>query len=146
MTDSLNQLGKTLKDGRDAANASLKRLHKKKLKIERVVDLFDAETSFTMDFSVERGLKSVYLDLYFKPPVDTTCCAGNYCSSCEIFNAGEEVITLSGPYIPGSVTVQINGRIETRFTETSDTRGVVTINVDVPVGAMVRICSVTSNQ
>lgn len=140
MTDSLNELSRILKGHRQESSDALKRLHKKKYKIERVVDMFDPTNSFRMDFFKGRGLTNVNMDLYFKPPPAVACCAGDYCSLCQIFNAGEEFLQLEMAYISGSVTMRINGREFLNFTETNPDQGTVTINAAVPVGAVVRVC------
>lgn len=140
MTDSVNQIGKIVKEITNKANYALKRVIKKKYQIERVVDTFDTDNPFQMTFSMDKNLKTIYLDLYFKPPILATCCVGNTCSACEVFNTGANTVQLEKPYIPGSVTMRVNGRISTDLTETDPTTAMVDINLSIVAGTIVRLC------
>lgn len=141
MSDTANQVGKVIKSNNRNAQRVLKRFVPKLRKIERVLDTFDSAVPFTMEFHTKHNETAYKLDLIFRPPGPSICCDQFLCAACESFADGNETITLQRPYRPNSVTVYVRGKLRPEeFTETNPTTGVVTVNLNIGPGTVVRVC------
>ncbi len=139
MSDTLKQVGREIRGQRNDAKDALNRYARIDHKIERVRDVFDSELSFKMDFETDTN-STVTMNIFFSPPPPSSCCSNGFCSACEVFADGEQVITLDRGYIPGSISLFISGTQRTTFEETNASAGIVTITIPVAVGDVVRIC------
>lgn len=113
-SDSLNQVGKYIQQTGKNSEFALRRDYKQLKKIERSRDIFDPAIPFEMDFKTELSDTRIGLDLFFnQPPPMKGCRAGCHTAKCETFSegAGNFLLTLSYPYIFGTVNVYLNGDI-----------------------------------
>jgi hypothetical protein len=126
--DNLNELARHLHETHKEAEAALDRVAPHVPLTEVVRGLFDDVVPFTMEFKTYRQFKTTLLELqFFGPPPLGACCADCYCTVCQSFNGGEQLITLARPYIAGSIFVSINNVATESFEETSPSSGLVTV-------------------
>jgi hypothetical protein len=113
--DNLNELARHLHETHKEAEAALDRVAPHVPLTEVVRGLFDDVVPFTMEFKTYRQFKTTLLELqFFGPPPLGACCADCYCTVCQSFNGGEQLITLA------------NVATES-FEETSPSSGLVTV-------------------
>lgn len=129
-SDNLRQIGKYVRETREAANHALNRYSKNLPVVERARDIFDVDIPFEMFFSTKENEKIVLLDLDFnKPPPLRGCKQGCTTSACESFtrSSGNHSLTVEYPYISGSVNVFINGVVldNSQYWEESPEAGAV---------------------
>jgi hypothetical protein len=112
-SDSLNEIGRYIKDTNNRATDALNRVRPNRPAVERTRDIFDPAIPFSMEFNKSSKQRSVTLDLTFNkpPPMQNCMTGGNIRMSCEEFTvtSGDHELKLTNAYMPGTTSVYVNG-------------------------------------
>lgn len=117
MADKLSEVAKRLGETRKNSEDAIRRFQAFHPKIDRIRDTFDNIIPFEMEWDTEPQSKLMTLDLYFNKPPPSCHTAGEVGMCCEDFTVGPGshlVQVGSPPYVSGSLTVFINGFLQTR--------------------------------
>jgi hypothetical protein len=120
VTDSLNQVGKTVAKSAKTAQTAVKKISPDMSMPESARDTYDTLVPFEMAFRVPRKKSRVNAKINFltTPDIISNCCAGDYCMVCQQFLYTElvngvmfngtlynHVLYLDYPYQPGSAYI-----------------------------------------
>ena len=145
VNDGLNQIGKYVKRTRDKTNRAVDRFYPNLPLVDIIRDVVDPTVPIIFWFETKARNSTVALTLTFLPPPPRLSCADCYCNVCEYFR-GESTPVMTYAYIPGSVTVFKNNKIQANsaFDETDPVSGLVTITVSVAATDVIKVCYVYS--
>lgn len=109
-SDSLNEIGRYIKQSRRNADLALKRYSKHMPKKDRVRDTISSVSPFSM-YIENDGFERVIIDVNFRVPPPSDCSAECIATACEDFEllGGGHSITVTNPYEPGTIKVFSNG-------------------------------------
>lgn len=134
--DRFNQIGKYLKNSSNKVDLSLKRPFIPMTSVEKVRDIFDADTPFKSTLNVPYNTSSVFLDLTFGPRLPSVdCCGDCICGATESYTSDSLIggnIYISAPYLANSSLVYLDGiRVSqgVEYTESSPALGQFEIHI-----------------
>lgn len=137
MTDSLNQVGKYLKETSRKSDFAIKRTFREAPSTERIRDIFDPDYPLEAKFDIGKNITSTTIDIYFGRRLPNIgCCADCYCGATEAYTSDSLVsgsIYLSQPYVQNTTVVYLNGSRATRntdYVESSPSSGQLSILSD----------------
>jgi hypothetical protein len=137
--DRLSQVGKFVRGTKEKIDS--KEIGPNLPTIEKIRDIFDPTIPYEMSFRTQVQESQIFLDMRILPPPVNNTCAGCVCAVCEVFIGVNYFNTLYN-YSPGTVTMFLNDRLTTAFTETDPTSGRVDISASVSSGTRISVCYV----
>jgi hypothetical protein len=152
MSDSLNELGKDLKQTKDEARRYANKGSAEYPMGEIARDMYDHLVDYNMTFRTVRPGQSVSVNLQFELPPPSmglgNCCGDCFCAMCEAFPSTDEdyatTLLLKRPYVAGSVRLMIDDFWwQDGITEYDSSAGIVKINSDIfNMGRDLTVCYV----
>lgn len=132
-SDSLKQVGKSIKRMGREADFAIKRYTNSIPKRERARDTMSSLFSFNMLIDSEGKGDKVSVSINFNKPPPDDCSAECIATACEDFELGQGsyLLTTTNPYEPGTVRVYSQGQTidPAQFTEENPSAGQVYVQV-----------------
>ena len=142
-SDSLRQVGKSIKGANRTADLAIKRVTNKIPKRERARDMMSSLFPFSMRIESEGDNQRTLVQINFNKPPPDDCSAECIATACEDFELGQGARSLNttNPYEPGTVRVYSQGQTidPAQFTEENPGAGQVYVQVQAGV-EMIVIC------